>query len=163
MPAKNTQHQLWVRVFPDDISIDTFEELPSENEIRNARSYWSFMWRAGDIEEDQRAAWRLLVSSHGSGRAYWIINNYRPVNISEQPERKIREKINLIIATDDPPAGNEKAVLQTFWSAMWLAQDDTAKQTQAWDMMVNEVGETRAHELQAKYIPFNFSDNLLHH
>ena len=79
------------------------------------------MWRAGDIEEDQRAAWRLLVSSHGSGRAYWIINNYRPVNLSEQPERKTREKINLIIATDDPPAGNEKAVLQTFWSAMWLA------------------------------------------
>ena len=116
------------------------------------------MWRAGDIEEDQRAAWRLLVSSHGSGRAYWIINNYRPVNISEQPERKIREKINLIIATDDPPAGNEKAVLQTFWSAMWLAKDDAAKQTQAWDRMVAEVGETRAQELQAKYIPFNFSD-----
>lgn len=154
----NTQHQLWVRVFPDDIAIDTFEELPSENEIRNARSYWSFMWRAGDIEEDQRAAWRLLVSSHGSGRAYWIINNYRPVNLSEQPERKTKEKINLIIATDDPPAVNERGVLQTFWSDMWLAQDDRAKQTSAWDRMVNEVGETRAHELQAKYIPFNFSD-----
>lgn len=154
----DTKHQLWVRVFPEEIAIDTFEELLSENEVRNARSYWSSMWRAGDIEEDQRAAWRLLASSHGSGRAYWIANNYSPVNQSEQPERNTKEKINLIIATDDLPTDDEKAALKTFWSAMWLAQDDKPKQTEAWEQLVGEVGEARAQELQEKYTPVNFSD-----
>jgi hypothetical protein len=156
----DTKHQLWVRVFPEEIAIDTFEELLSENEVRNARSYWSSMWRAGDIEEDQRAAWRLLASSHGSGRAYWIVNNYNysPVNQSEQPERITKEKINLIIATDDPPADDEKAALKTFWSAMWLAQHDKAKQTDAWEQLVGKVGEARAQELQEKYTPVNLSD-----
>lgn len=153
----DTKHQLWVRVFPDEIAIDTFEELLSENEVRNARSYWSSMWRAGDIEEDQRAAWRSLVSNHGSGRAYWIVNNY-PVNQSEKPKRNTREKINLIIATDDPPTDDEKAALKTFWSAMWLAQADKVKQTEAWEQFVGLVGEERAQELQEKYSPVNFSD-----
>ena len=45
----DTKHQLWVRVFPDEIAIDTFEELLSENEVRNACSYWSSMWRGGAI------------------------------------------------------------------------------------------------------------------
>jgi hypothetical protein len=154
------QHQLWVRVFPDEIAIDTFEELLSENEVRNARSYWCAMWRAGDIEDDQRAAWRLLVSNHGSGRAYWIVNNNdcKPINESEQPERKTREKINLVIATDDPPTDNEKTALKAFWSAMWFAQDDKAKQIAAREQLVDEVGEARAQELQEKYTPVNFSD-----
>lgn len=154
----DTKHQLWVRVFPDEIAIDTFEELLSENEVRNARSYWSSIRRAGDVEEDQRAAWRSLVGNHGSGRAYWIVRNHRPVNESEKPERKTKEKINLIIATDDPPTYDEKAALKKFWSAMWLAQDDKAKQTAAWEQLVGEVGEARAQELQEKYTPVNFSD-----
>lgn len=153
-----TKDQLWVRVFPDEIVIDTFEELLSENEVRNARSYWSSMWRAGDIEEEQRAAWRLLVGNHGSGRAYWIVQNYRPVNESDKPERKTKDKINLIIATDDPSTDDEKSALKTYWNAMWLARDDKAKQTAAWEQLVREVGKERAQELQEKYTPVNFSD-----
>ena len=38
--------QLWVRVYPDDCSIDTFEETLSENEITNARLYWAGIWAA---------------------------------------------------------------------------------------------------------------------
>jgi hypothetical protein len=159
-----TQHQLWVRVFPDEIAIDAFEELPSENEVRNLRSYWASMWRAGDVEKDKRAAWRSLVSSHGSGRAYWLVedrnneNMYKPVNQSEQPKRENTKKINLVISTDDPPEENEKEALKPFWSAMWLAQDDKMKQTEAWDQLVEEVGESRARELRENYIPFNLSD-----
>lgn len=154
----DTKHQLWVRVFPDEIAIDTFEELLSENEVRNVRSYWSSMGRAGDVEEDQRAAWRSLVGNHGSGRAYWIVQNYRPVKESEKPERKTKEKINLIISTDDPPTDDEKAALKKFWSAMWLAQDDKGKQTEAWEQLADEFGEARAKALQEKYTPVNFSD-----
>ncbi len=155
----DTKHQLWVRVFPDEIGIDTFEELLSENEVRNARSYWSLIWRAGDIEEDQRAAWRSLVANHGSGRAYWIVQNYRPTDESDiQPGRKDKKKTNLIIATDELPA--EAEILKKYWKSSWLAQDEQAKQT-AWEQFVRDVGEeTRAEELREKYKPFNLSDTL---
>ncbi|MCP5053319.1 MAG: hypothetical protein GY940_39510 [bacterium] len=158
VPGSNMKHQLWVRAFPDEIAIDTFEELLSENEVRNARSYWSNMWQAGEIEADQRAAWRLLVGSHGSGRAAWISDHYKPLNQALQPERKTTKKINLIIATDDPPTGSEKDALKTFWNAMWKAQDDKTKHTAAWDQLVVAAGEPRAKELLETYSPFNFSD-----
>lgn len=154
----NPRHQLWVRVFPDEIAIDTFEEFPSETEVRNARSYWASLWRAGEVENDQRAAWRSLVNSHGSGRAYWIVNHYMPLNQSERPERTTKEKINLIITTDDPPASDEMAALKKFWNAFWRAQTDKAKQTAAREQLIADVGEARAQQLQEKYIPFNFSD-----
>ncbi|OQY98595.1 MAG: hypothetical protein B6D35_11660 [Candidatus Brocadia sp. UTAMX2] len=154
------KYQLWIRVFPDEIAIDTFEELLSENEVRNARSYWSSMWRSGDIEEDQRAAWRLLADTYGSGRSYWIIQNYRAINEAEKPERKSKGKINLVIATDDPPKDGEKTALKKFWKAMWLAQDDKVKQTEAEKQLVSDVdgGKARAQALREKYKPVNFSD-----
>ncbi|MCB0850671.1 MAG: hypothetical protein KDD63_00395, partial [Bacteroidetes bacterium] len=33
--------ELWVRVFPDDCSIDTFEEHLSNSEILNAQDFWT--------------------------------------------------------------------------------------------------------------------------
>ena len=67
-----TAHQLWVRVFPDDCAIDTFEASLSETEVKNAQTYWAQVWRAGDDVNLRRAAWRNLVASHGAGRALWI-------------------------------------------------------------------------------------------
>jgi type II secretory pathway pseudopilin PulG len=66
------RNQLWVRVYPDDINIDTFEALPSETEASNARIYWTNIWKAGGIDAEKRAAWQSLVKSHGAGRAYWL-------------------------------------------------------------------------------------------
>ena len=40
------QHQLWVRVFPDDALVDTFQPDLSDAEIENARIYWTQIWRA---------------------------------------------------------------------------------------------------------------------
>ena len=34
------KHQLWVRIYPDDCSIDTFEPIPSDSELANIKSYW---------------------------------------------------------------------------------------------------------------------------
>ncbi len=63
------RHQLWVRIYPDDCSIDTFEPTLSTTEVQNAKRYWQGIWRAGGVEDDERAAWRDLVAAHGSGRA----------------------------------------------------------------------------------------------
>ncbi len=37
----------WVRIYPDDCSIDTFEATLSATELSNAKLYWQGIWRAG--------------------------------------------------------------------------------------------------------------------
>ena len=82
------QQQLWVRIYPDECLVDTFEELLSETELYSARIFWREYFRAAGVEEDERAAWRGLVASHGSGRATWIIKKFRPLNplMPDDPE-----------------------------------------------------------------------------
>jgi len=103
-----TTHQLWVRVYPDDCAVDTFEPTLSEAEVRNARRYWTEVWRAGDDEALQRAAWRNLVSSHGSGRALWIAEQYQPINGLTPP----------VDGTGEPefPADDDESVRRRSWS-----------------------------------------------
>ena len=50
----------------------------SATELANAQRYWQGIWRAGGIEDDERAAWRSLVAAHGSSRAGYIVVTYRP-------------------------------------------------------------------------------------
>ena len=76
----NEQPQLWVRVYPDDCLVDSFEEMLSETELHVARIFWQEYFRAAGIELDERAAWRGLVASHGAGRASWIYRQFRPQN-----------------------------------------------------------------------------------
>ncbi|MGZ4835771.1 MAG: hypothetical protein ACXVZZ_09045, partial [Terriglobales bacterium] len=40
------RHQLWVRIYPDDCSIDTFEPMLSQSELTNVKNYWMNIWRA---------------------------------------------------------------------------------------------------------------------
>ncbi|SEM50583.1 hypothetical protein [Paenibacillus sp. OV219] len=150
------KQQLWVRVFPDEIAIDSFEELISENEVRNAKAYWTSMWQAGDIEAGQRGAWRSLVNSHGSGRAYWIVQNYRPLNGDEKPERVSDKKTNLIIATEEPPVKEDMDAILRFWSAMWQANGDKEQQAEAWTQLVDRYGDQQAQELWETYKPTDF-------
>ena len=44
-------HQLLVRIYPDDCSIDTFEPMPSDSELADVKSYWMNIWRAGGRRE----------------------------------------------------------------------------------------------------------------
>ena len=85
--AAGVRHQLWVRIYPDDCSIDTFEPMLSLTELANAQRYWRQLWSAGGLEDGERAAWRALVAAHGSGRAGWIVDTYQPVNLAQRPSK----------------------------------------------------------------------------
>ncbi|SFF10847.1 hypothetical protein [Nitrosomonas sp. Nm166] len=87
--APAAHHELWVRVYPDDIAVDGFEPLLSESEAKNAASYFAAIEAAGDDEGLKRAAWRSLAASHGSGRAHWIVQNAQPQNGAE-PDTKLQ-------------------------------------------------------------------------
>lgn len=152
-----TQHQLWVRVFPDDCSVDTFEAALSETEVRNAQTLWAQLWRAGDDDAQRRAAWRNLVGSHGTGRAMWIIQQYRPVNEADQPTIDA-DALLLVIATDSPLDPSLQAPVNQFWTTVWKAGADAVAIQAAQDALVAQVGADVAQTVVEDYRPFNLSD-----
>lgn len=154
-----TKSQLWIRVFPDDVAIDSFESIPSKDELRNAKSYWLTMWKAADVEAEQRGAWRALVASHGSGRAYWLMKTYVPLNALAQPTRKDPKEVILVIGAETPLAVTEKPIVQQFWEALWRAADDANKQAQAQKDLIDALRDkARAEEIMTLYAPFNLSE-----
>ncbi|MCP5046750.1 MAG: hypothetical protein GY940_06235, partial [bacterium] len=94
LPGGGLQHQLWVRIFPDECSIDTFDDTLSEAELTKAKNYLTNLWKAGKagnetvkpfIQNKEKGAWRELMGVLNAGRAYWITQDYRPVNAGDIP------------------------------------------------------------------------------
>jgi hypothetical protein len=150
--------QLWVRIYPDDCSIDTFEALLSAAELQNAKLYWEGIWRAGGVETDERAAWSGLVAAHGSGRAGYIIDQYQPANLSQKPVKAKATDVVLTIPTQAGLVGPEAAATATYWQSTWVAGTDIAGQQAARNALNTAVGSTRADQLIANYAPFNLGD-----
>lgn len=146
--------QLWIRVYPDDIAVDTFEELLAEVEVRNTRIYWTNVWKAGGDEGAKRAAWRSLVKSHGAGRAFWITQQAVPTNIGEEPVKAPGDHL-LVIVTDHPLAAAEKPPVRDYWRAVYRAGNDPAQQEAAFSDLVAALGQGRAETIVAEYAPQN--------
>ncbi len=148
--------ELWVRVYPDDCSIDTFEATLSKTEVANAQLYWTGIWEAGGIKDQERGAWRRLVGSQGAGRAEWIISQYQPLNLAEKPTKPKDTDVILTISTDTPLATNEAAAIAAYWRSVWLAEGAGAQVAQALADLEGTVGGAgRAAELTAQYEPAN--------
>lgn len=151
--------ELWVRVYPDDIAIDAFEDMLSESEAQKSRAYWADVWRAADREADLRGAWRGLLSGQGSGRSHWVIQTYRPLNEAEKPVPVAGQPtVILTIVTQNPLVGAERAAVTAFWIAVWQAGEDGAAQSVAGDALGLTVGAARAVEIVTTYKPRNFAD-----
>jgi hypothetical protein len=152
--------QLWVRIYPDDCWIDSFDPALTETEVANAKTYWSAIWQAGGIEDQERGAWRGLAASHGSGRASWIIRQFTPVNFSARPTKPRAEDVILTIPTETPLPPSEEAATLVFWRALWLADGDAQKTAAAKKAFENVVGAVRATEIAREYQPLNFNKPL---
>src|SRR5215469_11000682 len=141
------QPQLWVRIFPDDCSIDTFENTLSGTELSNAKLYWQAIWRAGGVEGDQRAAWSNLVAAHGSGRASWVVDHYQPTNLTSEPVKTDPSDVILVIPTQIPLPANQAAAISAYWQAVWLADGDNGKVEEALAALQAAVGTATASQL----------------
>lgn len=155
-----TLHQLWVRVYPDDCWVDTFEETLSVTEVESARLYWAGVWQAGGVEAHERGAWRGLVGSHGSGRAAWIVANYEPLNPAEKPLKVKPTDVVLVVPTESALDATEGPAVAAFWPAVWLADGDATKEGQAFAALVAALAgdQQRAAELVRLYVPSNMSE-----
>jgi hypothetical protein len=79
---------LLVRMFPDQIAVDSQEAPLTTQEITDGQTYWNALWRAGNPPttiDDAEAPWRLLASAYTPQRAAWIALQLTPTNLSQQP------------------------------------------------------------------------------
>jgi len=151
------RHQLWVRIYPDDCSVDTFEPMFSQAELTNVKNYWLNVWRAGGVENDQRGAWSNLVAAHGSGRAGWLVDNFQPTPATPPTKVDPSDEI-LVIGTNTPLSAAEASAISTYWQAVWLADNDSTKLKAAQTAMEAAVGAARAAQLVSDYVPFDLAD-----
>lgn len=93
---------LWIRLFPDEIAIQTHEEVLTEDEVNSAKRFWQALHQAEhppqDIlenrspeeieyyQQNQRiGAWKALLNSYGTARSAWIIRQLKPANSETFP------------------------------------------------------------------------------
>jgi hypothetical protein len=76
--------ELWVRVFPDEIAINTHEKLLTEREQTFGMAYWKAL-RAAATDDARKAAWQDLVKRFGANRAAWVALQTKPTNWSDPP------------------------------------------------------------------------------
>jgi hypothetical protein len=160
--GESEQYQLWVRIYPDVCSIDTFEPVLSSMEIINAREYWIQIWRSCDDENAKRAAWRSLVGSHGSGRAAWMLSNYEPINIAERPIRPPQPQsmeIILVIPTETPLSAEEARRVAEYWEAIWWADGNKGEEDAINEELGYYLGPNRAAEIKKNYRPVNLLES----
>ncbi len=153
-------NQLWVRIFPDDCWIDSFDPVLTNAEVAGAKAYWISIWQAGGIESREDAAWVALATTHGSGRASWIVSQYQPVNLAAKPLKAREEDVILTIAGEPALAADEEAPVAAFWRSMWLADGEADRSAAAAAALAAVVGEARAGEIATGYVPANFSAPL---
>ncbi len=151
------ERQLWVRVYPDDVAVDSFEPTLSEVEVASGQRFWAGMWAAGGVEAGQRAAWRGLVASHGVGRAAWIKQQYLPLNPT-QPAKADPEDEILVVAAVNPPSAADSAALVVYWKAVWLADGSVSALNNARATLNTAVGEAHATDLITQYTPQNIDE-----
>lgn len=153
----DASRELWVRVYPDDCSIDTFEATLTQSEVTDARIHWASVWAAAGAEAGERAAWRGLVAGHGSGRAEWIVGRYRP--LGTKPVKAAPEDVILAAPAEDGAlSAAEQAALAAFWPAMWRADGDRLQAQAARSALAAAVGAERGAELERDLAPVNLAE-----
>jgi hypothetical protein len=155
------RNQLWVRVYPDDCAVDTFEATLSKVEVKNAQTYWTERWRAGGNEDLHRGAWRGLVASHGSGRAAWLVQQYQPLNFEDEPPKIDPDSTNriiLVIETETVLSDEERTATETYWRSVWVANGNQDLENAARSALNNAIGRNRATEIIQQYKPRNLEE-----
>lgn len=80
--------ELWVRIYPDQISVDTHDPRFTAAEVRSTQGYWSELWRtAPDDAEGARRAFEGLARRYGGPRAAFLVQSpaLTPTNPGERP------------------------------------------------------------------------------
>ena len=155
--------ELWVRAYPDDCFVDTFEENLSVSEIKDAEIFWTDFWAAAGDEPKRRAAWRYLADGHGYGRAQYLINKLTPDNYEEilsSGEEPGKPAMYLVINGKSEITEGEKTHLSGFWYDYYLAktQNDKEGMDTAVTALTGNLGAERSAFIVQNYPPKNINN-----
>jgi len=77
--ASGPGSELRIRIFPDDIHVDSHEPELTADEVTAGKRYWLAVWRGGTGgDAAARAAWTELARRTGVTRAAWIVRSMEP-------------------------------------------------------------------------------------
>lgn len=155
--AEGPGEELWVRIYPDDCAVDSFEPMLSEQEVESGRRFWIAAWAAAGIDGERRAAWRDLVAAHGAGRASWIIKEYAPAG--SEPVKSAAGDVRLVIAATALPPSAQQTALAAYWKAVWRAGGSRAATDQAGSALAQALNISAADTaaLIARFTPANLA------
>lgn len=71
--------ELWVRIYPDSLLVDTHEPRLSPNEKAAGEQYWKTTFSSYDLQKEKEA-WLTLIGLYKTPRATWIVRQTQPLN-----------------------------------------------------------------------------------
>ena len=82
--------ELWVRIYPDEIHVDTHEPELTDDEATWGRHFWEQTWRTGRGDdpasvERRHRIWEQLAQRFDAERATWIVEALTPTNPGDRP------------------------------------------------------------------------------
>src|SRR5215207_9373027 len=114
--------ELRVRVYPDQVHVDSHEPGLSEEAARWGKHFWELMWRAGHDEGGERLAWQQLSDRFDPPRAAWIAWALSPTNVGDWPPGPIPADAPLPIEPSLAPAEMQKDPTSGTWQRAPLAR-----------------------------------------
>ncbi|OLR92888.1 hypothetical protein [Actinokineospora bangkokensis] len=85
LETRFTATQLLVRVYPDEVHLDSHEAPLTDDEATWGKRYWSGVWAAAGDDAKERAAWEELATRYGAERASWVARVLEPTNPEARP------------------------------------------------------------------------------
>lgn len=138
--ARNSTPELWIRIYPDQIAVDSHEPELTSQEVSDGEAYWNALWQAGKTPvnpDDLKAPWRTLASLYGSPRAAWITRALTPTNLGQQPTASTPS------GTAPAPAPVFPAV--TIRNSSWEKAATADALPDAWTVLLISGGQTSLH------------------
>ena len=83
IPPGKITHELWVRVYPDNLFVQTHEPELTPTEVLAGQDFWRAWWIASNDRDLELGAWRQLVAIAGSSRAAWIARILDPQSVED--------------------------------------------------------------------------------
>ena len=77
--------ELLVRVYPDEVHVDSHQEELTATEALWGRRYWELIWPIPNDAGGQQRAWDALAERFGVRRAAWVARRMTPTNLGARP------------------------------------------------------------------------------